>query len=123
MGAQQHKVKSFHQQLKTGTTGITGFATSSRKKIIYRRNTKYSVCKTVEKNTRDQEILSIVKGFQIPFTNLPVQEKPPNTIKMSDQQSLLVDQEISELLEKGAIQKVETAQEEFLSNHFLVGKK
>ena len=41
---------------------------------------------------------------------------------MSEQQSLLVDQEISKV-EKGAIQKAETAQEEFLSNIFLVGKK
>ena len=41
---------------------------------------------------------------------------------MSEQQSLLVDQEISKL-EKGAIQKAETAQEELLSNIFLVGKK
>ena len=73
-----------------------------------------------EEITRDQEILSIVKGYQRPFTNLPVQEKPQ---KMSDKQSLLVDQEISELLEKGAIQEAETAQEEFLSNIFLVGKK
>ena len=64
-----------------------------------------------------------MKGFQIQFTNLPVQEKPPNTIKMPKQQFLLVDQEIPELLEKGVIQKAETAQEEFLSNIFLVGEK
>ena len=32
-------------------------------------------------------------------------------------------EEISELLEKGAIKKVERAQEEFLSNLFLAGKK
>ena len=68
-------------------------------------------------------MLSIVKEYQIPFTNLPVQEKPPNTTKMSEQQSMLVDQEISDSLEKGAIQKAETAQEEFLINFFLVGKK
>ena len=53
--------------------------------------------------------MSIVKGYQTPFTDLPVQEKPPNTIEMSKQQSLLVDQEISELLEKKDIQKAETA--------------
>ena len=41
---------------------------------------------------------------------------------MLEQQSLLFDQEISELLEKGAVQKAETIQEEFLSNLFLVGK-
>ena len=38
------------------------------------------------------------------------------------EQTLLVDQEISDLLEKGAIQKLETVQEEFLNNLFLVGK-
>ena len=38
-----------------------------------------------EKITLDQEILSIVKGYQIAFTNLPVQEKPSNSIKMSEQ--------------------------------------
>ena len=47
----------FQQQLKTGTTGINDFDTSSSKKIIYRRNTKYTTgrkaitfCKTVRKN-------------------------------------------------------------------------
>ena len=56
----------------------------------------------------------------------PSSGKPPHTIKMSEQQSLLVVQEKSELLEKGVIQKTEyqkTAQEEFLSTIFLVGKK
>ena len=72
-----------------------------------------------EKITRDQEFLSIVKGYQIPFTNLPAREKPPSTLKMLEKQFLLVDQKISELLEKGAIQKAETVQEKL----FLVGKK
>ena len=51
------KGDSFHQQLKTDTTGINDYDTSSNKKIIYRRNNKcttgrkaISVCKTVEKN-------------------------------------------------------------------------
>ena len=77
----------------------------------------------LKKITCDQEIVSIVKGYQIPFANLLVQEKFPNTIKMSEQQSLLVDQEISELQEKRVIQKVETTQEEFLGNLSFVGKK
>ena len=70
----------------------------------------------LKKITCDQEIVSIVKGYQIPFANLLVWEKLPNTIKMSEQQSLLVDQEISELQEKRVIQKVETTQQEFLGN-------
>ena len=44
------------------------------------------------------------------------QEKPPNT-KMSDQQSLLVHQEISEMLGKVSIQKMETVSELFLWYH------
>ena len=63
-----------------------------------------------------------MKRYQIPFTNLPVQEESPNKIKRSEQQSLVVDQEISELLEKRAIQKAEGAQEKFLSNLFLEEK-
>ena len=64
-----------------------------------------------------------MKEYRIPFTDLPFQEKSPSTIKISEQQSVLVDQEISELLEKGDIQKAATAQDKFLSNLFLVGKK
>ena len=87
MEVQQHKVDasrkskggSFHQQLKTGNAGISDFDTSCSKKIIYRRNTKFttsrktiSVCKTVEKITRSQGILLIVKAYQMPSTNLPL---------------------------------------------------
>ena len=87
MEVQQHKVDAsrkskggpFHQQLKTGNAGISDFDTSCSKKIIYRRNTKFttsrktiSVCKTVEKITRSQGILLIVKAYQMPSTNLPL---------------------------------------------------
>ena len=54
---QKSKGGSLHQQLKTGTTDINDFDTSSSKKIIYRRNTKcitgrkaITVCKIVGKN-------------------------------------------------------------------------
>ena len=42
---------------------------------------------------------------------------------MSNQQILLLNQETLDLLERDAIQKVETAQEEFLGNLFLEGEK
>ena len=35
-----------------------------------------------EKITQDQEILSIVKGYKIPFVSLPFQEKIPNLAKI-----------------------------------------
>ena len=42
---------------------------------------------------------------------------------MPEQQILLLDQKISEFLEKGAIQKVEAAQGEFLTSLILSGKE
>ena len=52
MGVRQHKVNtslirkskggSFHQRLKAGTTGINDFDTSTSKKIIYQKNTKFT---------------------------------------------------------------------------------
>ena len=62
--------------------------------------------KQCKKVTWDKVILSIVKGYHTPFISFPVQEKPPNLIKMSDYEILLA--------EKGAIHKTETALEEFL---------
>ena len=44
----------------------------------------YLNCKAAGKSTRDQEILSVMKVYQIPFINFLVQENPPNTIKMSE---------------------------------------
>ena len=71
--------------------------------------------KQCKKISRDQVILSIIKGYHTPFISFPVQEKHPNLIKMSDYQILLV--------EKRAIHEIETALEEFLSNLFLVRKQ
>ena len=75
-----------------------------------------------EKITQDQEILSIVKGFEVPFVSLPLQEKIPNLTKISKKQFSLVEQEVLEMLDKGAIQKSAPKQKQFLSNLFLVEK-
>ena len=72
---------------------------------------------------KDQNILSIVEGYKIPFNTVPHQEKVPGNIHMSPAHQSL-DMEISEILKKGAISLVQNHQEKgFLSNLFLVGKK
>ena len=76
-----------------------------------------------EKITQDREILSIVEGYEIPFLRLPIQDKLPRQAQMSKESESLVEQEILEMLVKGAIQKVQHCPGEFLSNMFLVGKK
>ena len=124
MEVQQHRVNTSLENLKevpfTNNSKLVPLASMTLIHLVVRKLFTEEIpnvplagrlsqfVKQWEQITRDQEILSIVKGYQTPFTNLPVQEKPPNTIEMSKQQSLLVNQEISELLEKGAIQKVET---------------
>ena len=138
MGVQQHKVNISLRNLKvlfTNNSKLVPLASMTLIHPVVRKLCTEEIpnvplagrlsqfVKQWKKITRDQEVSSIVKGYQIPFTNLLVQEKPPDTIKMSEQQSLLVDQGETELLEKGAIQKAEAAQEEFLSNLFLVGNK
>ena len=74
------------------------------------------------KITKDQEIFSIVKGYEFLFVSHPFREKIPNLTKMSKEQFSLVEQEILEMLEKRAIQKLVRTQGQFLSNLFRVEK-
>ena len=61
--------------------------------------------KNWEKLTQDQQILYAVKGYVIPFVKVPVQRTIPKQVKTSKTQELLIDQEIMEMLDKGAIKK------------------
>ena len=73
-------------------------------------------------NTKDSEILEIVKGFKIPFLKNPTQERVPQTPLMGQEQSDLIQVEIENML-KGAIQQTEHQVGEFLGNIFLVGNR
>ena len=73
--------------------------------------------------TQDQSVLSIVRGYKLQFLREPCQHKLPHVAKMSVPQAQLVQQEIIDMLKKGAIHKVSHVQGEFLSNLFLVDKK
>ena len=55
--------------------------------------------------TQDQEILSEVKGYVIPFLKITVQRTILKQVATSKTQKLLIDQEIMKMLEKGAIKK------------------
>ena len=55
--------------------------------------------------TQDQEILSEVKGYVIPFLKITVQRTILKQVATSKTQKLLIDQEIMKMLDKGAIKK------------------
>ena len=70
--------------------------------------------------TSDKVILRMVKGCHITFTHdqFPLQLRPPQSIKFTDWESVLVDQEINALLQKGVIEEANHSHGEFLSNVF-----
>ena len=68
-------------------------------------------------------ILSIVQGFKIPFSQTPFQFGPPQLARVNQEERLQINSEIKEMLRKGAIQQVKPEPGKFLSNLFLVSKK
>ena len=75
--------------------------------------------------TSDKVILDMVKGCHITFTHnhFPLRLRPPQSIKFTDWESSLMDQEIYTLLQKGVIEEAYHSHGEFLSNVFLRPKK
>ena len=75
--------------------------------------------------TSDKVILDMVKGYHITLTHdqFPLQLRPPKSIKFTDWESNLMDQEINTLLQKGVIEEANHSHGEFLSNVFLRPKK
>ena len=73
--------------------------------------------------TDDQQILDIVSGYQLDFSEIPHQQKPPTPLNVSKKEERLVDLEVEKLLRKGAIEEVEPCENQFLSNIFMIPKK
>ena len=59
-----------------------------------------------KKLTRDKKILKIIQGCKIPFHVDPIQVEVPHSQKINTDQFTLVNQEIENMLQKSAIQKV-----------------
>ena len=76
-----------------------------------------------EKLTQDPKILKVVSGYDIQFSVLPKQNKPPHATRLSTQQRKMMKTEVGEMLMKGAIKQVTNTRGQFLSNIFLVIKK
>ena len=68
-------------------------------------------------------ILAIVQGFKIPFSQTQFQFGSPQLGRVNQEERLQINSEIKEMLRKGAIQQVKSQPQGFLSNLFLVNKK
>ena len=75
------------------------------------------------KLTNDSNILSIVEGLKLEFLEEPKQNSPPFVAKMTSEKKQLMEQEIQDMLRKGAITPVKPRRDQFLSSVFLREKK
>lgn len=72
--------------------------------------------------TSNPWVLQTVSGYRIDFVSTPVQRRRLNPLRFSKEEEM-VEKEVQELLEKGAIERAEDSSAEFVSNIFLVEKK
>ena len=73
--------------------------------------------------TKDPTILSIVRGYEIPFNSSSRQSRLPNLCQFTKKASDLVDQEVQDMLKEGAIVVLDPKEDQFLRSLFLVKKK
>ena len=72
--------------------------------------------------THDPKILGIVKGWEIPLLGTPFQGKYPHDVQMNTIEEKAMDQEIENMLAKGAIREAIPKPDQFLSNVFVTPK-
>lgn len=73
--------------------------------------------------TSDPVILGVIEGFQIPFTTIPKQDRPPKEVSFSNHEKLHVKSEIMRLLKTGVLVTCSREPGDFISNIFLRPKK
>lgn len=83
----------------------------------------YHFLNNCEAITQDKWILQSIKGIQLDLISTPNQLKLPNQSYFSQQNQMLIDQEIMSLLEKNAITHSVMTNDSFISNIFLVPKQ
>ena len=75
------------------------------------------------KITLDPWILEVVKGYHLDFTHPPFQPSPRHTIARSPTEQQLIEDEVSTLLQRQAVIKVDPSPDQFVSRIFLVPKR
>ena len=73
--------------------------------------------------TSDPWIWQVVKGYPLELIATPQQDRPPRPIEFAGDLSKVILEEIHELEQKSAVQKVTPRPDQFVSQIFLVSKK
>ena len=69
------------------------------------------------------QVLNIISGYKIPFVKEPYQYHHPMTQANSDEERILIEEEINNLLAKDAIEEIPMSELYYSSSMFLVAKK
>ena len=69
------------------------------------------------------QVLNIISGYEIPFVEEPYQYHHPITQANSDEEKILIEEEINNLLAKDAIEEIPMSELYYSSSMFLVTKK
>ena len=69
--------------------------------------------------TQDTWMLQVVQGYCIDFTDTPHQSQVPPEMHVSTEMHSKVTEEITELLNKGAVEEVQPGPSSFISQLFL----
>ena len=69
------------------------------------------------------QVFNIISGYEIPFVKEPYQYHHPITQANSDEERILIEEEINNLLAKDAIEEIPMSELYYSSSMFLVTKK
>jgi hypothetical protein len=61
-----------------------------------------------------------LKGYQIPFKEIPWQDTPPKNIVGSETDRIKLSKEINKLISVNAVEECEECDGQFISSYFLV---
>ena len=75
-----------------------------------------------QKITSDPRVLSWLRGYEIPFSSWPSQERPPLQLASSDSELQSSVRLVDELLRMGAVRECSPKKDQFISRTFLVPK-
>ena len=122
--AKPNITESIHQEKVSSKTETTGSLTegSGPEVIPLTGRTSYFYDNWESINASSQ-VLNIISGYEIPFVKEPYQYHHPMTQANSDEERILIEEEINNLLAKDAIEEIPMSGLYYSSSMFLVTKK
>ena len=89
-----------------------------KKIVLVKKNSRRIISRNIEifRRSLDENNTGSQKGYKVPFHLKPFQSKTPSQPTANPEGEKFVKLEIKEILNKGAIRKVQPSKGEFLSN-------